>query len=189
MSRPSKGSGLRRRHSPCHSIRTSPWRSGSDPRQQTRFSCLEQGQLISRPNLPLSCLTRIKDHGAFLDPSCATHLCLVSLCHRFWHRTLRAYLATSVNKSLKGKWASLACHETGSLVVQVPNPIHFDIDVRRLIILFSMPSRTLSPRPRMASSTSSSTVVQPCLQTSQRTSGARTASNTVSALNLASRLL
>jgi hypothetical protein len=24
----------------------------------------------------------------------------------------------SVNKSLKGKWASLACHETGSLVVQ-----------------------------------------------------------------------
>ena len=25
----------------------------------------------------------------------------------------------SVNKSLKGKWASLACHETGSLVVQV----------------------------------------------------------------------
>ena len=25
----------------------------------------------------------------------------------------------SVNRSLKGKWASLACHETGSLVVQV----------------------------------------------------------------------
>ncbi len=25
----------------------------------------------------------------------------------------------SVNKSLKGKWAALACHETGSLVVQV----------------------------------------------------------------------
>lgn len=24
----------------------------------------------------------------------------------------------SVNKSLAGKWASLACHETGSLVVQ-----------------------------------------------------------------------
>jgi hypothetical protein len=24
-----------------------------------------------------------------------------------------------VNKSLKGKWAALACHETGSLVVQV----------------------------------------------------------------------
>ncbi|KAG6806135.1 hypothetical protein H0H92_012536, partial [Tricholoma furcatifolium] len=27
-----------------------------------------------------------------------------------------------VNKSLKGKWASLACHETGSLVVQVGVP-------------------------------------------------------------------
>lgn len=25
----------------------------------------------------------------------------------------------SVNKALQGKWASLACHETGSLVVQV----------------------------------------------------------------------
>ena len=31
--------------------------------------------------------------------------------------------ARSVNKSLKGKWAALACHETGSLVVQVrPSP-------------------------------------------------------------------
>lgn len=27
-------------------------------------------------------------------------------------------LLSSVNKSLKGQWASLACHETGSLVVQ-----------------------------------------------------------------------
>jgi len=33
----------------------------------------------------------------------------------------------SVNKSLKGKWASLACHETGSLVVQVS--CHCFVDV------------------------------------------------------------
>jgi hypothetical protein len=34
-------------------------------------------------------------------------------------RALADMLLISVNKSLKGKWASLACHETGSLVVQV----------------------------------------------------------------------
>lgn len=31
----------------------------------------------------------------------------------------RVLTSLSVNKALQGKWASLACHETGSLVVQV----------------------------------------------------------------------
>ena len=40
---------------------------------------------------------------------------------------------SSVNKSLKGKWASLACHETGSLVVQVQTTF---LIIKRLLIHF-----------------------------------------------------
>lgn len=57
-------------------------------------------------------------HGVVLDPSGATYLCLVSdevSDVNPAHRNIYG----SVNKSLKGQWASLACHETGSLVVQV----------------------------------------------------------------------
>ena len=40
------------------------------------------------------------------------------LAEGIFHSTVR-----SVNKSLKGKWAALACHETGSLVVQVSSRV------------------------------------------------------------------
>ena len=58
------------------------------------------------------------DHGIELDTSSATDIRLVS---NFRLRSFRTSSVSppSVNKSLKGKWASLACHETGSLVVQV----------------------------------------------------------------------
>lgn len=61
----------------------------------------------------------LTDHGVVMDASCAPDLFLVSCCVVCQLYSLSHYCISSVNKSLKGKWASLACHETGSLVVQV----------------------------------------------------------------------
>ena len=63
-------------------------------------------------------LTNRVDNGTDVDAPRSTNLYLVCLTsfHRRW---LADWPPISVNKSLKGKWASLACHETGSLVVQV----------------------------------------------------------------------
>jgi hypothetical protein len=54
-----------------------------------------------------------------VDTACASHLCIVSTRSPSCISSMSDSLHSSVNKSLKGKWASLACHETGSLVVQV----------------------------------------------------------------------
>lgn len=58
------------------------------------------------------------DNGAHLDCACPADLCLVRTSTSAYFR--RPWLTTrfSVNASLQGKWAALACHETGSLVVQ-----------------------------------------------------------------------
>jgi hypothetical protein len=58
------------------------------------------------------------DYGTDLDASRTANLYIVRFSFSQWWY-FEAYLFLSVNKSLKGKWASLACHETGSLVVQV----------------------------------------------------------------------
>lgn len=64
-------------------------------------------------------MTKYLDYGIELDPSCATDFRLVSRYIPFEAVSMTSVSPSSVNKSLKGKWASLACHETGSLVVQV----------------------------------------------------------------------
>ena len=53
-----------------------------------------------------------------MDAPGSSYFCLVSTSRLLVHADFEITLI-SVNKSLKGKWASLACHETGSLVVQV----------------------------------------------------------------------
>ena len=63
-------------------------------------------------------LTSRVDNGTDMDAPCSTNLYIVRL-PSFRRQELADWSSTSVNKSLKGKWASLACHETGSLVVQV----------------------------------------------------------------------
>jgi len=63
-------------------------------------------------------LTSRIDNGTDVDTPRSTNLYIVRLTS-FHRRGLTDWSSTSVNKSLKGKWASLACHETGSLVVQV----------------------------------------------------------------------
>jgi len=63
-------------------------------------------------------LTSRIDNGTDLDAPGSTNLYIVRLTS-FHRQGLADWSSTSVNKSLKGKWASLACHETGSLVVQV----------------------------------------------------------------------
>jgi hypothetical protein len=57
------------------------------------------------------------DNGADMDAPCAANLYIVRLTS--FQASAGRHAFDSVNKSLKGKWASLACHETGSLVVQV----------------------------------------------------------------------
>ena len=49
--------------------------------------------------------------------------------------TLPLIISGSVNRSLKGKWAALACHETGSLVVQVGDRFFPSDDVPLMIAL------------------------------------------------------
>jgi pumilio RNA-binding family len=61
-------------------------------------------------------------------------------------------MVCSVNKSLKGKWAALACHETGSLVVQVCSAHHCPNFIPVLNLPpDSTPSRTLRTVQRMGS--------------------------------------
>jgi hypothetical protein len=92
-----------------HSVSKASRRVGTPPRrsfinaaQQTLSTCMEQ------------------DHGADVDSACSSYLRLVRFIHmpRLILAGCLCWLLFSVNKSLAGKWASLACHETGSLVVQ-----------------------------------------------------------------------
>lgn len=54
-----------------------------------------------------------------MDTASTAHLRIVGVSHVNAGDSRIDEVETSVNKSLKGKWAALACHETGSLVVQV----------------------------------------------------------------------
>ncbi|KAH9964180.1 armadillo-type protein [Russula dissimulans] len=65
----------------------------------------------------LNVLTCLADNGTDVDASRSTNLHIVRLARSRRGSADMPY-SISVNKSLKGKWASLACHETGSLVVQ-----------------------------------------------------------------------
>lgn len=95
------------------------------------------------------------------------------------------FTSDSVNKSLKGKWAALACHETGSLVVQVL------IFIRRLLdgVLpnscrdkLSMLSRIWKTPLKMELLMSCLIKDRPFLARWLRVSGDHIASNTVSSL-------
>jgi pumilio RNA-binding family len=74
---------------------------------------------VRTKQFPLTTGTNHKiDNGIVLDISRPSDFCVVRVS---WNKS---YFYSrngqfSVNKSLQGKWASLACHETGSLVVQV----------------------------------------------------------------------
>ncbi|PVG01850.1 ARM repeat-containing protein [Serendipita vermifera] len=51
-----------------------------------------------------------------------------------WHEGPAPPIFPVVNRSLRGKWASLACHETGSLVVQTMFENMDDVNDKRVIV-------------------------------------------------------
>ena len=73
------------------------------------------------------------DYGIVLDSPRASDFHLVRSIIYPQQRKQTEQPISSVNKSLKGKWASLACHETGSLVVQVQTTF---LIIKRLLIHF-----------------------------------------------------
>ena len=92
------------------------------------------------------------DHGTELDATCSSDLRIVRIYAPEYAPAYNVGYA-SVNKSLKGKWASLACHETGSLVVQVYAILLSDYFVPDVLIVSrSTPLKISNNRQRTVSS-------------------------------------
>ena len=105
---------MRRGHPTPDCIRATSRRSRPNVGEQACISCVEQGMLQRlRSAIYLSSGRSWSFRGQLLRRR-SSRCKFAVLAEGIFHSTVR-----SVNKSLKGKWAALACHETGSLVVQV----------------------------------------------------------------------